>query len=805
MTVRVIEDFTEHLAQPQRLTLPVEGPQVELPSSLYVRDADLSRDGSDLVLETAEGTILVEGYFAQATPPALVAPDGTMLTPELVQSFLTSEARYADNAQGMTDVSPVGAVQEIKGEATVTRADGKVEALGVGSPIYQGDIIETSEDGAVNIIFMDESTFAVSSDARLAIDEYVFDPSTQAGTSNFSVLKGVFVFTSGLIGREDPDDVQIDTPAGSIGIRGTIILGNVDTGEITVIEGAIVLTDYNGNSVTLSDQYETALFMPSENRIEFLGKLSAEDISNRYEDVSSVSSDLFSTIREDANAETGDKESSLQNEFLLTDEMVAPDNGSGTLETDLVNYAMSETVSSEDPAAPPVTTQTQDLVDPPFMITVEKFAFAENVAGAPVARLTALNADFAVILLASVSRNFYDIVRESATTFLVSLKPGVSMDYEDPVNIIYFGTDLQGGYAANVTTTGMTNVDEATTLTGDAPNNVGSSNYFAASNNNDWSYDFSNAFHDPEGQIASYNVISAPVNPGFASYTFNPVTGLMQIQMNNTLDGSNEVITVQALDASSNILASTTITFDTIIQDNFTGIMVSNNETFSSSGAISDTVNVSSNFNNVFTDDGNDNIIVAGNNSNIMAGDGDDSINLVAGNFTFLHGGSGHDTFVLAEMDTVKAYGGDDSDYFRLSSTAVNDLETYFTGLLLDGGGDNLSSSNAGDIIILDTAGGIDFTTIDDAIIKNIETLRSDNGLANTITLDYTSVVAMTDNDKILIIDMDGNDTLNFTNGSGNTFYSAGQTNNAGETYNVYTDGIVTLLIDTEAGAVAVA
>ena len=132
-------------------------------------------------------------------------------------------------------------------------------------------------------------------------------------------------------------------------------------------------------------------------------------------------------------------------------------------------------------------------------------------------------------------------------------------------------------------------------------------------------------------------------------------------------------------------------------------------------------------------------------------------------------------------------------------------LETYTAGLILDGGGDNLSSSNAGDIIILDTAGGIDFTTIDDAIIKNIETLRSDNGLANTITLDYTSVVAMTDNDKILIIDMDGNDTLNFTNGSGNTFYSAGQTNNAGETYNVYTDGIVTLLIDTEAGAVAVA
>lgn len=804
MTVRVIENFTEHLpqtAQPQDLTLAIDGPQVELPSALYVRDADLSRDGADLVLETPQGTLTVEGYFAQATPPALVAPDGTMLTAELVQSFLTSEARYADNAQGMTDVSPVGAVQEIKGEATVTRADGKVEVLGVGSPIYQGDIIETSADGAVNIMFMDESTFAVSSDARLAIDEYVFDPSTQAGSSNFSVLKGVFVFTSGLIGREDPDDVQIDTPAGSIGIRGTIILGNVDTGEITVIEGAIVLSDFNGNSVTLSDEYETALFMPSENRIEFLGKLSAEDISGRYSDISSVASDLFSTINEDAA--NGDKESSLQNEIMMSDDiMTAETGGEGSLAVALVEHTMTQTLDGSDAAALPVTAPDPVIAKPVFTITVEKFAFAENVAGALVARLTAVNADFAVIGLVSVSRNFYDITRESATTFLVSLKPGVSMDYEDPVNVIYFGTDLKGGFAGNVTNLGMTNVDEATVLTADAPNNVGSSNYFAASDNNDWSYDFSKAFHDPEGQIASYNVVSTPSNPGFASYSFNPVTGLMNILMNNTLDGTNEVITVQALDSSSNILASTTITFDTIIQNNFTGMMVSNNETFSSSGAVNDTVTVSSNFNNVFSHDGNDSISIAGNNCNIMAGDGDDTLNLVAGNFTFLHGGAGHDTFVLAEMDTVKAYGGDDSDYFRLSTTAVNDLETYPTGLIIDGGDDNLSGTNPGDVLILDQAGGIDFTTITDGLVKNIETLRTDNGLTNVVTLNYADVVSMTDENKILIIDADSNDTINFTNGSGNTFYSAGQTTNAGETYNVYTDGIVTLLVDTEAATV---
>src|SRR5690606_2307955 len=95
--------------------------------------------------------------------------------------------------------------------------------------------------------------------ARLAIDEYVFDPATQSGENNFSVLRGVFVFTSGLIGREDPDDVKIETPVGSIGIRGTTIMGHINPdgdSQITVVEGAIVVTNGQGEQ-TLSQQFET--------------------------------------------------------------------------------------------------------------------------------------------------------------------------------------------------------------------------------------------------------------------------------------------------------------------------------------------------------------------------------------------------------------------------------------------------------------------------------------------------------------------------------------------------------------------
>ena len=272
--------------------------QVSVADDSYIRDADFSREGMDLVIEGPDGTVVIEDYFASIPQPAITSPNGLTLTPNLVESFSESPMEFANAGLAATDISPVGAVQEISGEATVTRLDGTIEPVSIGTPIFQGDIVETNDQGAVNIMFIDETSFAISEDARLAIDEYVFDPATQAGTTNFSVLKGVFVFTSGLIGREDPDDVTIETPVGSIGIRGTIIMGDVVRGEITVAEGAIVLTDFNGNQMTLAGQFETAQFDVSGTGggIQNLGILSPADVVNKFAAVSNVSGGLFSSF-----------------------------------------------------------------------------------------------------------------------------------------------------------------------------------------------------------------------------------------------------------------------------------------------------------------------------------------------------------------------------------------------------------------------------------------------------------------------------------------------------------------------------
>lgn len=289
------------------LTFQADGAErIDLPSTGFIAEANMTRQSGDLILQTPDGeTVVIEGYFNADPAPVLHGPDGSVLTPNLVDSFVRSPLEFAAG-QTANDESPVGAVEEVKGSATVTRADGTVETITNGTPIYQGDIIETDASGAVNIVFLDETSMAVSANARLAIDEYTFDPATESGTTNFSVLRGLFVFTSGLIGRDDPDDVKIETPVGSIGIRGTIIAGEIIPGgesKISVLEGAIVIKNGMGE-VTLSEQFETVSLSGYDQPMQNIGAQSASDIGARFSSIGDVNPSLFSVIGESAKEQS---------------------------------------------------------------------------------------------------------------------------------------------------------------------------------------------------------------------------------------------------------------------------------------------------------------------------------------------------------------------------------------------------------------------------------------------------------------------------------------------------------------------
>ena len=841
--------------------------RADLPASSFVKDANLSRDGVDLVLETDNGTVVVEGYFAAAPAPNLVAPDGATLTPDLVNSFLSSGSEFANAGSGINDASPIGAVQEVSGEVTVTRVNGTTETVGIGTPIFQGDVIETDESGAVNIMFVDETSFAVSEDARLAIDEYVFDASTQSGTSNFSVLKGVFVFTSGLIGRDDPDDVMIDTPSGSIGIRGTIIAGDVNTGEITVIEGAIVLTDFAGNSITLSNQFETARFNTSSKAIEHIGDLSANDVSAKFMSVSTVAADLFSSIQDAANdaaeaptsndvteAEGNSEEASAEdsnaaapeeapqdttdiqaNETVEGEAEVPVEAESETVETDEASEGEVETpIEAESDIAEEVIT-SNDIIDtetnasnaneninnnvapqnteplaniganapandappaptndapppPPFSIDVTTLAVQENIAGATVATVEGNFTNFTRVSILGISQNYYEAINTGPNSVLIKLKPGVSYDAENPYPLVISAQNEDGSVSLDSDIPpNIIGVDEAITLTGEMPDN-----FFSASDGSNFSYDLSQEFDDPEGNITGYTLLDGLGNPitldssfnsNIESSSFNPNTGLLGIRFFSEEDGSDgteilNAITVQATTDSGQI-ETATINFS-LYDDTGAGATISGNNAVYTGTDATVTVIGGSNA-SIFTDgDDTDNAlnILGGKGAFIKAGAGDD-VFTVSGNRYELFGDEGNDTFSLINTNG-QAFGGDGDDTFVIGENSLAENTT------INGGAGN-------DILQFDAAGSID---LNNTTLNNIEVLSADNGLSNVINLDQQSVIDMTDGENQLIINMGTADSVEFE--SGQVFENLGTQDIGNETYDVFNDGTITLLIDID-------
>lgn len=291
---------TQHVSAQSGLDVPIHG-------NVSLGDATFTQDSLDLVIQSeSNAKIVVQDYFTHDTPPNLTTDSGKVYSAKLIDGFLQNKVQqYAQDDQIVSDASPqpIGQITETTGEVTITRINGQVIEAQNGVLIYQGDVVETSGDGAVNIIFADESSFAISNDARMTIDEFIFDPASLDGISNFSMLQGVFVYTSGSIGAHDPDDVHIDTPIGSIGIRGTTIAGRIDgsgsNNEITIIEGAIVIRNGHGEHV-LSTQYDTVIIESMNSPIVESGVLPPHEIMQRIQGVQGVAGSFFNSLQQDA-------------------------------------------------------------------------------------------------------------------------------------------------------------------------------------------------------------------------------------------------------------------------------------------------------------------------------------------------------------------------------------------------------------------------------------------------------------------------------------------------------------------------
>ncbi len=125
---------------------------------------------------------------------------------------------------------PVGYVKTLTGEANVTRA-GAVLPLTPGVPVYMNDTLETGPSGTAGIIFNDNTRISIGEDTAFTIDEYVYKPKTMELSFLSRITRGTLHFISGNMAKLKPEAVAVETPGGTIGIRGTRFLVKVEKGS----------------------------------------------------------------------------------------------------------------------------------------------------------------------------------------------------------------------------------------------------------------------------------------------------------------------------------------------------------------------------------------------------------------------------------------------------------------------------------------------------------------------------------------------------------------------------------------------
>ncbi|HEX9702546.1 MAG TPA: Ig-like domain-containing protein, partial [Rhodospirillales bacterium] len=199
------------------------GMQVTLPGDFPLADAAFGRAGVDLVLTVpGRAPVVVRDFFAGDSQPALVTPDGARIAGNLAARMAGPQAPGQVASAGTSSgQDSIGRVDTVSGHAFVIRTDGSREELVIGSRLYAGDVLETSADGAIGVLLADETSLSMGADGRMVLDEMIYDPNTQEGSMALSVMKGVYTIVSGMVSKTDPDAMTINTPVGTVGIRGT--------------------------------------------------------------------------------------------------------------------------------------------------------------------------------------------------------------------------------------------------------------------------------------------------------------------------------------------------------------------------------------------------------------------------------------------------------------------------------------------------------------------------------------------------------------------------------------------------------
>lgn len=139
-------------------------------------------------------------------------------------------AGWNGNAEAATDRA-IGSVKVVHG-GYGTAPDADRERKFQRDSVTKDELLETSPSGDMRVQFVDGTDLTVGGNSAIIIDELCYEPVGKKGNAVINLAAGTFFYVSGKLPKEN---ISIQTPVATIGIRGTELAITVMPDGTTVV------------------------------------------------------------------------------------------------------------------------------------------------------------------------------------------------------------------------------------------------------------------------------------------------------------------------------------------------------------------------------------------------------------------------------------------------------------------------------------------------------------------------------------------------------------------------------------------
>lgn len=156
-----------------------------------------------------------------------------------------------------------GKVRLLQGQAAASGPEGS-RALGPGAGFALNEHLTTGPDSRLMAVLADGSELTLGANADFTVDEMVLDQNHPSAL--FHLAKGAFRMVGGAIARMPGHRMEIASPLGTIGIRGTDVWGGSlkSPFDVFLIEGQVDVTTPGGTVVLNQPGQGTSVMAPGQ-------------------------------------------------------------------------------------------------------------------------------------------------------------------------------------------------------------------------------------------------------------------------------------------------------------------------------------------------------------------------------------------------------------------------------------------------------------------------------------------------------------------------------------------------------------